>query len=65
MLFTHLSEIIQFVLGVGYILGHVNVKKVSVALQISGPGREGHTLLECCLSSPLTEIMGALSDVFR
>lgn len=48
MLFTHLSEIIQFVLGVGYILGHVNVKKVSVALQISGPGREGHTLLECC-----------------
>lgn len=40
-------------------------KTVSVALQIRGPGRERHTLLECCLSSQLTEIMGALSDVFR
>lgn len=49
MFLRHLSEIIQFGLGAGYILGPMNAKTVPAVHQVRGPGREGHTLLDHCL----------------
>lgn len=67
MFLTHLSEIIQLVLGAGHILGNMRVKKkkIPVVYETCGPRREGAHFAGMLLRSQWTEIMGTLSDVFH